>query len=159
MGVSGSGKSTVGRRLAESLGWTFADADDFHPPANIAKMQSGQPLNDADRGPWLDAIRAFLDARRAAGESCVLACSALKAHYRARLFPDGEAAVTIVFLKGAREVLEARLRARQAHFMPAALLDSQLAALEEPAEGTALVCDIREAPAAIVRRVRDALGA
>ena len=135
-GVSGSGKSTVGSLLASRLGWPFTDGDALHPAANIAKMRAGLPLSDADREPWLASVSAQVDDYLGAGQSAVLACSALKRSYRDELMA-GRPAVRIVFLEASREMLTARLRARHGHFFPAALLDSQLAAeqVPEPAEG------------------------
>jgi gluconokinase len=130
-GVSGSGKSTVGMLLATTLGWPFTDGDTLHPGANVAKMRAGHPLTDADRRPWLAAVAASIDAYQAAGQSAVLACSALKRAYRDEL-TAGRAAVQIVFLAAGREVLAARLRARHGHFFPAALLESQLADVQLP---------------------------
>lgn len=147
MGVSGSGKSTVGQMLAERLGCGFSDADQFHSPANIEKMKHGHPLNDADRAPWLAAIREAIVARRLAGRHHVFACSALRARYRDVLGEhDGD--VVFVFLKGAPEVIGERLASRSGHFFDPALLQSQFETLEEPAD--ALVIDIREAPEQIV---------
>jgi len=140
MGVSGSGKTTVGRALAAELGWTFLDADDFHPAANVARMAAGVPLTDEDRWPWLDRVVAALHERRARGEHVVLACSALKEAYRARLAAAGD--VRFVHLAGDRDVLAARLASRAGHYMPASLLDSQLATLEPP--GNAVPVDIRD---------------
>ena len=157
-GVSGSGKSTVGSLLAGRMDWPFTDADALHPAANIAKMRAGHPLTDADRRPWLAAVAARMDEYASAGESAVLACSALKRSYREELLA-GRPAARMVFLHAAREVLEARLRARHGHFFPAALLDSQLADLEspQPAEQV-LVVDAALAPEKavdeIVRRLR-----
>jgi len=133
-GVSGSGKSTVGSLLAGRLGWPFTDADALHPAANIAKMRAGHPLTDADRLPWLAAVGARMDGYAAAGESAVLACSALKRSYRDELLARRPAA-RMVFLHASREMLEARLRARHGHFFPAGLLASQLADLESPQPG------------------------
>ena len=130
-GVSGSGKTTVGSLLASRLGWPFTDADALHPAANIAKMRAGHPLSDADREPWLATVGWRMDHYASAGESAVLACSALKHCYRERLLA-GRPAARMVFLHVSREVLEARLRARHGHFFPAALLNSQLADLEDP---------------------------
>ncbi|MCW2907386.1 MAG: carbohydrate kinase [Actinomycetia bacterium] len=130
-GVSGSGKSTVGALLAGRLGWPFTDADALHPAANIAKMRAGHPLSDADRRPWLAAVAARMDEYAAAGESAVLACSALKRSYREELLA-GRRGARMVFLHASRDMLEARLRARHGHFFPAALLDSQFADLESP---------------------------
>ena len=125
MGVSGSGKSRIGAMLAARLGLSFRDGDDLHPAANVAKMAAGQPLDDADRAPWLDAVGQTL--RR---PGTLVACSALKRVYRARIAAGAGAAVTFIHLDGSRALLAARLAARQGHFMPPALLDSQLATLE-----------------------------
>jgi gluconokinase len=133
-GVAGSGKTTVGALLAGRLHWQFADADTFHPEANVAKMRAGVPLTDADREPWLHAITDWMDERIAAGQSVVVTCSALKRAYRDRLL-TGRPAATMVFLQVSREVLERRLLSRPGHFFPEKLLDSQLAALEPPAPG------------------------
>ncbi len=130
-GVSGSGKSTVGSLLAGRMGWPFTDADALHPAANIAKMRAGHPLSDADRKPWLAVVAGRMDGYDAAGESAVLACSALKRSYREELLA-GRPSARMVFLHATRAVLEDRLRARHGHFFPAALLDSQLADLENP---------------------------
>ena len=140
MGVSGCGKTTVGRALAQELGWAFVDADDLHPKANVAKMASGVALTDDDRWPWYDRIAAEL--RRLAGEGrhVVLACSALKQAYRDRLGAGGD--LRIAYLKGDAATIEARLAARKDHFMPASLLASQFATLEEP--GDAIVVDIAQ---------------
>lgn len=132
MGVSGSGKTTIAAMLAGRLGWPYRDADDFHPAANIAKMSAGQPLDDLDRAPWLAAIATWLDAQRAKGEHGIVACSALKRAYRNVLIgarPD----IGLVFLDGTRDLIHARMAARRDHFMPAGLLDSQMATLEPPA--------------------------
>ena len=131
MGVTGCGKSTVGAALAERLGWPFLDADDFHPPANVAKMAAGTPLTDADRWPWLDRIADELAAIQAGGGSAVLACSALKAAYRERLARAGN--VRFVHLTGDQATIAARLAVRKHRYMPASLLASQYAALEPPA--------------------------
>lgn len=133
MGVAGSGKSTVGALLAERLGWPFRDADEFHPPANVAKMSAGTPLTDEDRWPWLAAIGEWIDARRAAGGHCVVTCSALKRVYRDRLI-GGREGVRLVYLEGSQDLIAARMKARLDHFMPPALLASQFAALEPPTE-------------------------
>lgn len=155
MGVSGSGKSTVGQLLADRLGWPFRDGDGFHPPANVAKMQSGVPLNDADRHPWLLAIQGFMQKAHADGQSAVVACSALKRSYRDLLL-GGEPWVRFVHLQGSRELLAERMRSRPGHFMPPTLLDSQLATLETPVD--ALAVDISEPPAQIVDRIVAGLG-
>jgi gluconokinase len=133
-GVAGSGKTTVGALLAGRLHWQFADADTFHPEANVAKMRAGVPLTDADREPWLHAITDWMDERIAAGQSAVITCSALKRAYRDRLL-SAHPAATMVFLQVSREELERRLLARSGHFFPEKLLGSQLAALEPPAPG------------------------
>ena len=130
-GVSGSGKSTVGALLAGRLGWRFADADDFHPAANVAKMRARIPLTDADRWPWLRAIGAWMDARIAAHESAVITCSALKRSYRDLLL-DGRPQARMVFLAPDREELARRLAARHGHFFPEQLLGSQFTDLEPP---------------------------
>jgi gluconokinase len=130
-GVSGCGKTTVGALLAGQLGWEFADADDFHPEANVAKMRAGTPLTDADREPWLRSVGRWMDTEIAAGRSAVLACSALKRAYRDLLL-DGRPAAVMAFLMVSREELDRRLLARTGHFFPEKLLDSQLATLEPP---------------------------
>jgi gluconokinase len=130
-GVAGSGKTTVGKLLASRLGWIFADGDSFHPPANVAKMHAGTALTDADRWPWLRAIVAWMDERAAAGESAVVACSALKRSYREMLL-SGTTPPRMVFLVIPHDADVARLTARHGHFFPERLLDSQFAALELP---------------------------
>src|SRR4051794_34618401 len=137
MGVSGSGKSTVAADLARRLGWVVCEGDDLQPRANIAKMRAGTPLADADRGPWLRAIAAWIDARIAAGTSGIVTCSALRRAYRDVLRrPE----VTFVLLDGSREVLAARLSARRGHYMPPTLLDSQLGILERPGPDEQAIC-------------------
>jgi gluconokinase len=131
-GVSGSGKTTVGALLAGRLGWQFADADDFHPAANVEKMRAGIPLTDADRGPWMRAIGAWMDERIARGEDAVVGCSALRRSYRDLLLA-GRPEARMVFLAPDREVLARRLAARHGHFFPEQLLNSQFDALEPPA--------------------------
>jgi gluconokinase len=128
-GVSGSGKTTVGALLAGRLHWGFADADDFHPAVNIAKMQAGIPLTDEDRWPWLYAIAAWMDQRIARGEPAVVTCSALRRSYRDLLL-DGRPEATLVFLAADRALLARRLATRHDHFFPAELLDTQLATVE-----------------------------
>jgi gluconokinase len=156
MGVAGSGKTTIGRQLAAELGWHFADADEFHPPANVAKMSAGVPLDDADRAPWLAAIRLYIDARLAQGENAVVTCSALKEKHRAILLRDAPQ-VKLVYLRGTRDVLWSRISGRQGHFMKPAMLDSQLATLEEPA--AAIAIDIAQSPAQIIAGIRSAIAA
>jgi gluconokinase len=134
MGVSGAGKSTIAAMLAVRLGWAYEDGDWFHPPANIEKMHSGHALTDDDRWPWLEAIAAWIDAVRHAGGHGVIACSALKRAYREVLMRD-RPDVQLVYLKGDRDLIARRISLREGHhFMPAALLDSQFATLEEPAD-------------------------
>jgi carbohydrate kinase (thermoresistant glucokinase family) len=132
MGVSGSGKTTIGRVLARRLGWQFQEGDALHPPENVAKMRAGHPLDDDDRAPWLAAVAARIDAWLAADSSGVVTCSALKRRYREIVVGDRQG-VRLVYLEAPREVLAQRLAGRRRHFMPAALLDSQLATLEPPA--------------------------
>ncbi len=139
MGVSGSGKSTIGRALAERMGWPFVDADDFHPAANVLKMHAGIALTDEDRHPWLDRLAADMGAINARGEHAVLACSALKEAHRESLARAGD--VCFVYLQGDQPTIAARLAARAGHYMPASLLASQFAALEEPTD--AIVVNIR----------------
>lgn len=153
MGVSGCGKSTMGALLAKRLGWPFRDADTFHPPANVAKMSAGQPLDDDDRKPWLAAIAAWIDAQRAAGASAIVSCSALKRRYRDVIVGARED-VRLVHLAGTRDVIGGRLAGRKDHFMPPSLLASQFEALEPPSpEERAIVVDVGEAPELIVERI------
>ena len=154
MGVTGSGKTTVGKALAESLHWLFADADDFHPPSNVAKMRAGIPLNDADRAPWLAALRTQIDEWLHAGANAVLACSALKESYRQKLVVTSD--VPVVYLRGSRELIAERLKERHGHYMDPNLLPSQFATLEEP-QG-ALVVDVDASVAEIVSRIRKGVG-
>ena len=146
MGVSGSGKTTVGRSLSAELGWTFLDADDFHPQDNVAKMAAGIALSDADRLPWLDRLAEEMREETARGRDVVLACSALKQAYRERLAQGARQDLVLVYLKGDPTTIESRLALRSGHYMPASLLASQFAALEEPAD--AIVIDIRQTPKA-----------
>ena len=155
MGVSGNGKSSVGKLLAERLGWPFLEADDFHTPQNIAKMASGTPLNDDDRWPWLDRLAEELRQRINRRESAVLACSALKQSYRQRLDPD-PANVHFVHLHGDYDLILSRHKQRSGHFMPTELLHSQFADLEPLSNG--LVVSIDQAPAAIVEQIVTRLG-
>ncbi len=154
MGVSGSGKTTVGQLRASQLGWEFADGDDYHPAANVEKMRNGVPLSDADRGPWLEALRALIAGWIGAGKNAVLACSALKRAYRESLQIGPE--VPVVYLRGTRELLRQRLRARVGHFMTERMLESQLAALEEPEDS--VVVDVDGAPARIVAEILARMG-
>ena len=153
MGVTGSGKTTVGKALAESVHWQFADADDFHPPANIAKMRAGIPLDDADRRPWLAALRTQIDQWLQAGTNAVLACSALKQAYREQLVASSE--VRVVYLCGSRELIAERLKQRHGHYMDPNLLPSQFATLEEPRD--AFVVDVDASVDEIVGRIRTVL--
>ena len=154
MGVTGSGKTTVGMQLAGTLGWPFHDADDFHPPANKAKMNAGIPLTDEDRWPWLRALRAVIEQSLAQGTSAVVTCSALKRAYRAVL-SDGLDGVKYIHLTGDKAVVAARLADRRGHFMNPALLDSQVSTLEPPLD--ALDVDVALTPAAQVAFIRAAL--
>lgn len=134
MGVSGCGKSAVGRALAQRTGFTFIDADDHHHPANVAKMASGAPLDDADRRPWLAALNRLIADHTRAGRDVILACSALKADYRRQLAADIAGPIRWVLLDADEPTLRRRLTDRADHFMPASLLQSQLATLERPAD-------------------------
>jgi gluconokinase len=153
MGVSGTGKTTVGKLLAQSLRASFCDADDLHPSANVDKMTHGEPLSDEDRWPWLQRVKARIDEAIGPGETRVVACSALKRSYRA-LLSMGTNDLRLVFLKGTKEVLTGRLASRHGHFMQAILLDSQFAALEEPTLDEALIVDIKTSPEEIVAQIR-----
>jgi gluconokinase len=150
MGVAGSGKTTVGKLLASELSWQFADGDDFHPAANVGKMRNGIPLTDADRAPWLEALRALIVSWTTADANGVLACSALKHTYRERLRVTPE--VQVIYLRGSLPLLQNRMRARMGHFMPEQMLTSQLATLEEP--HNAVVIDVDQSPAKIVAEIR-----
>jgi gluconokinase len=155
MGVAGSGKTTIGRQLAASLGWSFRDADDFHPPANIAKMAAGLPLTDEDRIPWLAAIRAHIDACLASGENAVVTCSALKASYR-QIVVAAPPRVRLVHLSGDFALIRQRLGRRQDHFMKETMLQSQFEALEPPRD--ALTLDVARPPEKLVADIRAAFG-
>lgn len=154
MGVEGSGKTTVGKLLAQSRGWTFADADDFHSASNKEKMSRGVPLDDADRGPWLRAIHDYMVDQAGKGQNVVLACSALKQSYRDQLQQGLE--VKLVYLKGSFDLFYQRLQERQAHFARETLLSSQFASLEEPVE--ALAIDASQAVSEIVEQIKSRLG-
>ena len=158
MGVSGSGKTTVAALLAGRLRWEFEDADDLHPAANIAKMHAGMPLTDTDRWPWLHAVAGWIDATRAAGRQGVVACSALKRGYRDVIIGD-RAGVQLVYLKGDRNLIRARLACRHGHFMPAGLLESQFEALEEPiADEHPIVVSIDRRPREIFDELMSMIG-
>lgn len=139
MGVAGSGKTAVGKSLAKFLGWNFFDADDFHPPANIAKMAGGIPLDDSDRAPWLDSLHDLISSSLTANRPAILACSALKERYRQRLL-EGNPGVKIVYLKGSYDLIWSRMEKRSDHYMKPQMLKSQFDALEEPTD--ALTVDI-----------------
>lgn len=142
MGVSGSGKTTIGEVLAKKISATFADADDYHSEANKAKMAAGHPLTDEDRAPWLQKLNGVLQGWAAAGKHGILACSALKAGYRQTLAADIEAdKIAFVWLDGSKELITQRLQARQNHYMHADLLESQFATLEVPADAVRVVND------------------
>lgn len=158
MGVSGSGKTTVGEGLARRLGWPFLEGDSLHPPANVAKMKSGVPLDDADRLPWLQAIAARIDDWRRAGAPGIVTCSALKRSYR-RILVGDRPEVRLVYLKGTRETIAPRMAARRGHFMPPTLLQSQLDTLEEPGpDERPITVPIDGTPEEIVAKVLVALG-
>ena len=154
MGVSGSGKTTTGSVLAQQLGWEFADADDYHPTANVDKMRNGIPLTDADRAPWLDALRSLIADWIKQATNVVLACSALKQAYRKKLRVDQQ--VRVVYLKASPELLARRLFERHSHYMKKEMLESQLATLEEPED--AVVVDADRTTEEIVHEIRTRLG-
>jgi gluconokinase len=153
-GVSGVGKTTIGQALAQELRWRFADGDDFHSVANIAKMHAGVPLTDEDRAPWLQSLHAAIADWLASGENVVLACSALKASYRAILLVSSE--VELVYLRGSFELIARRLALRKGHYMNPDLLRSQLDTLEEPTD--TLTLDAGLPVAQLVTEIRTALG-
>jgi gluconokinase len=155
MGVSGSGKTTVGKVLAKEIGWPFADADDFHPDENIRKMRSGRPLTDEDRRPWLRALRDYIEGVMEQGGRLVLACSALRHDYREYLRADHCGRIQFVYLEGDAELIQQRLAHRHGHFMPATLLASQLETLEPPED--AIRVDIAPPPEVIAQHIIDAL--
>jgi len=153
MGVSGSGKSVIGSRLAHALGVEFVEGDTYHSPENVARMSAGTPLTDEDRQAWLAAIARRLDAARRTGVGLVVSCSALKRSYR-DVLRTGGADIQFVYLDGDRSLIEQRLARRRGHFMPSSLLDSQFATLEPPsADEDAWVCDVSQPPDAIVERL------
>jgi gluconokinase len=150
MGVTGAGKTTVGNLLAGQMGWEFADADSFHSPANVEKMRQGIPLGDADRAPWLKAMRDAISGWIARHNNVVLACSALKRSYRDELRVGPE--VKIVYLKGSEQLISSRLRQRHGHFAGESILAAQFADLQEPAD--AIVVDVSLPPEEMVRDIR-----
>jgi gluconokinase len=154
MGVAGSGKTTIGRMLAERLGWVYLEADDFHSAANKEKMHRGIPLTDADRLPWLEAIHAELSAQNAKGNNVVLACSALRDEYRKILMAG--LGVKLIYLRGSQELIASRLRQRTHHFAGEAILDDQFAVLEEPQN--AVVVDVAASPEEIVEEILRKVG-
>jgi gluconokinase len=154
MGVVGSGKTTVGRLLAEQLGWGFADADDFHSPSNVEKIRKGVALDDDDRRPWLESLRAAISQWIAEKRNYVLACSALKSSYRRELSVGTD--VRFVYLKGSAELIAERLRFRHGHFADAQILASQFADLQEPED--AVTVEIAATPQQIVREIREKVG-
>ncbi len=154
IGVSGSGKSTVAAALARELRWPFVEGDDLHPPQNIAKMRSGKPLTDEDRMPWLGRVADWIDARRKARQPGIITCSALKRSYRDRLAKHGPG-VVFVYLKISPEIAAQRSQSRHGHFMPASLLPSQFADLEEPtAEEAAIVVDAEQPLKVILAEIK-----
>ncbi|EHC11093.1 gluconate kinase [Fischerella thermalis CCMEE 5273] len=155
MGVSGSGKSTIAKLLADSLHWEFSDADNFHSPQNIDKMRRGISLDDGDRLPWLQDIQAAIKECLEDNQNVVLACSALKSSYRQYFF-IGDERIKLVYLKGSFDLIQKRLNQRQNHFMSEKLLKSQFDSLEEPAD--ALYVDISAPPEVIVQNIRESLG-
>lgn len=150
MGVSGAGKTRIGRELAHALGWAFLDADDFHPQTNVAKMRGGVPLETSDRAVWLDALTSALASLERGGADAVMACSALRREFRETL-ANALTSVVFVYLKADAALVRERVAGRDDHFMPASLVDSQFATLEEPDD--ALVIDASMTPEAIVREI------
>ncbi len=153
MGVSGSGKTTIGSLLADELGWRFYDADDFHNEANRSKMSQGIPLTDEDRSTWLASLKELIQNHIESGASIILACSALKESYRAILNVDGQ--VRFIYLKGSHAEIEVRMKNRAGHFMPVKLLKSQFEILEEPQD--ALTVDLAHSPEEIIQIIRKGL--
>lgn len=150
MGVSGSGKTTVGLELAARLHWDYLDADDYHPAENVAKMRAGRPLTDEDRAPWLERLHGLLRERLAADEPLVLGCSALKRRYR-EVLGVGDPRIALVYLRGSAELIGARLRERRGHYFDPALLQSQLDALEPPED--ALVVNVDDPPGSLAEEI------
>ncbi|HWM28620.1 MAG TPA: gluconokinase [Woeseiaceae bacterium] len=153
MGVTGCGKTTIGKLLSAELGWPFYDADDFHPPDNVRKMASGVPLTDEDRGPWLEELHKLVLDHNEVGGNGVLACSALKDAYRRILTADTD--VAVVYLKAHPDLVRSRLDARRGHYMPKRLIESQFLDLEEPTEG--IIVDAALPPKQIVAAIRSEL--
>jgi gluconokinase len=154
MGVSGCGKTSVGEALAKELGWDFYDADDFHPPENVAKMASGTPLNDSDRAPWLATLHDLISSSLMENRSGVLACSALKESYRRQLMESNDG-VLLIYLKGSYELIWSRMEARTEHYMKPHMLKSQFETLEEPTD--ALTVDISASVDEIVQEIISAV--
>jgi gluconokinase len=154
MGVSGCGKTSVGEALAKELGWDFYDADDFHPPENVAKMASGTPLNDSDRAPWLATLHDLISSSLMENRSGVLACSALKESYRRQLMESNDG-VLLIYLKGSYELIWSRMEARTEHYMKPHMLKSQFETLEEPTD--ALTVDISASVNEIVQEIISAV--
>ena len=155
-GVAGSGKTTIGQALAQHLACPFYDGDDFHPPANVAKMAAGQPLDDADRAPWLQRLHELLTRLAAQHQTAVLACSALKRDYRLQLTRELDD-VCVVYLHGSFELIQARLQAREGHYMSPAMLQSQFQALEPPTPDEAIHVDVSQPVDRVVTRIAKAL--
>lgn len=156
MGVTASGKTTVGKLLADRLGWPFYDGDDFHPAANVEKMRHGIPLTDEDRAPWLARLHQIMFESEQRGESAIVGCSALKAAYR-QVLADGLHTLRIVWLHGDPAVLQERLDQRKGHFMPRTMLPSQMAALEAPSEAGVIAVNAAQPPDVIVQQILNAL--
>jgi len=150
MGVSGSGKSTIAEGIAEKLGWQYFDADDYHPKENIDKMASGNPLNDADRLPWLQSLHNLISENIKESKPCTLACSALKESYRDILKQDG---LAIAYLQGDFDTIWQRMQEREGHYMKAEMLQSQFDALEEPSEDSAFIVSLQHTPEQLVDKI------
>jgi gluconokinase len=150
MGVSGTGKSTIGKLLSDRTGWAFYDADDFHPQANIDKMHRGIPLADCDRLPWLEELQRLIKKTLADKQTAILACSALKSNYR-QILSQNSSQVVFIYLRGNYECLQSRVKLRSGHFMNSDLLKSQFDTLEEPQN--AIIVDVAQPPEAIVEEI------